>query len=285
MSQISLPTPKPLFRHYKGGLYRTEGDCTIEASLSPGVLYRAVDPLKSTTLWLRPAREFHEEVGPGAPRFAPVRRYSPDTLSEALSSLELTGPLLASVLNAYAEPWRFFHNLEHLQELFDIARDKGLVLSQEQKLALVFHDAVYVPGAPAGRNERQSALLFRAIAPQLKSTVDVELVCRIIEETAQHTPTCEQSAVVQGLDLSSLAAGPLDFCAYNELVWLENRHFFPQQGGGFDRKAFDKERLKFLLGLAQKDSFFPPAFADLEEVARENIEGMRLAWIRDNVGS
>lgn len=282
MSLIPLPLLKPLFRHYKGGLYRTEGDCTIEASLSPGVLYRAVDPLKADTLWLRPARDFHEEVGPGLPRFAAVRRHGQEALGEALVQAGLPAPVLTAIVGTYSEPWRFFHNLEHLQELFDIARKRGLVLTREQQLALVFHDAVYVPGAPAGRNERQSALLFRSVAPQLKGPVDVELVCRIIEETAQHGATCAQSAVVQGLDLSSLAAAPLDFCAYNELVWLENRHFFPQEGGGFDRKAFDKERLKFLLALAQKDCFFPPAFADLEEVARENIEGLRLAWIREN---
>lgn len=265
-----------MFRHYKGGLYRAVGDCTIEATGSPGVLYQAVDPLKADVVWMRPALDFHQEVGPGVARFAPVRRATDAALRKALPPSLIEAAALEKVLQCYSEPWRFFHDQVHLFELFWLAEARGIALTAEQALALLFHDVVYVPGAPAGHNEAQSALLVRGFASSFGSAVDLEKVRLFILETADHLATSEESAVVQALDLGSLAAAPLEFAAVNELVWLENRHLIE----GAERKAFDTARLKFLLQLATNETMFAPGFEDLEEAARTNIEGLRLAWVQ-----
>lgn len=73
----SIPThllPGQKLRHYKGGIYTVVGHCMIEATLQPGILYRAEQGDKSVT-WLRPLAEFDDEIitaNSAVKRFAPV---------------------------------------------------------------------------------------------------------------------------------------------------------------------------------------------------------------------
>ena len=73
-TEPQAPAIGALLRHYKGGLYRVEGHCRIEATLETGVLYRACQG-DGTVLWLRPLAEFGQTVlteqGP-RPRFEAV---------------------------------------------------------------------------------------------------------------------------------------------------------------------------------------------------------------------
>jgi hypothetical protein len=59
------------YRHYKGGLYELVCEATLEADLTPMIIYRAADG----SIWARPKAVFFEllEVdGLMVPRFAPV---------------------------------------------------------------------------------------------------------------------------------------------------------------------------------------------------------------------
>jgi len=59
------------YRHYKGGLYELVCEATLEADLSPMIIYRAADG----SIWARPKSVFFELVdvdGVMTPRFAPV---------------------------------------------------------------------------------------------------------------------------------------------------------------------------------------------------------------------
>lgn len=66
--------PGACLRHYKGGLYRVEGACLIEATLETGILYRPEQGSGTGVLWMRPAAAFDERVNTeqGA-----VRRFQP----------------------------------------------------------------------------------------------------------------------------------------------------------------------------------------------------------------
>jgi hypothetical protein len=60
------------FRHYKGGLYELVCEATLEADLTPMIVYRAADG----RVWIRPKAVFFEEVevdDARMPRFAPVQ--------------------------------------------------------------------------------------------------------------------------------------------------------------------------------------------------------------------
>lgn len=66
--------PGQLVRHYKGGLYRIEGACLIEATLETGILYRPQQGNTTHLLWMRPACAFDETVDTAQ---GPVRRFTP----------------------------------------------------------------------------------------------------------------------------------------------------------------------------------------------------------------
>jgi len=60
--------PGSQIRHYKGGLYTVMGHCLIEATLKPGILYRAHQG-DENVLWMRPLAEFDQTVQTsGGPR-------------------------------------------------------------------------------------------------------------------------------------------------------------------------------------------------------------------------
>lgn len=74
---LSIPPhlqPGCRVRHYKGGLYRVEGACLIEATLGTGILYRPEQGDGQGMLWMRPAPAFDELVE--TPQ-GPVRRFQP----------------------------------------------------------------------------------------------------------------------------------------------------------------------------------------------------------------
>lgn len=274
-----LPVPGKLYRHYKGGLYRVERLCTIEASQEQGVLYLALDPAARRELWMRPVSDFSGPVrGGGMPRFSALRTPDVQALRQFLPAEVLSDATLNSVLACYDEPWRYFHSRRHVLEMFEKAQTLGTALSVEQALAVLFHDLVYVPGAPEGQNERQSVLLMQAFKSQVcHPTLDWSLVARIIEDTVAHAPTTEASKAVLDLDIANLGDDAVHFCASDEMVWLENRHLLEAADA---RKDFDTRRLRFLLALANRGPLYHGEASVLEESARTNLEGLRQAWVQ-----
>lgn len=274
-----IPVPGNLYRHYKGGLYQVQGLCTIEASQEQGVLYQALDPNARQDVWMRPLSDFSgpTRVG-GMPRFSSLRHSTLEPLRHYLAQDVLNDSALQSILSRYDEPWRFFHARRHILDMFEKAQELGMELSAEQSLAILFHDIVYVPGAPEGQNERQSILLMQAFKGQVqRADTDWALVARIIEDTITHTPTTEASKAVLDLDIANLGDDPVHFCASDEMVWLENRHLLEAADA---RKDFDTRRLRFLLALANRGPLYHTSAPALEESARTNLEGLRQAWVQ-----
>ena len=66
--------PGARLRHYKGGLYRVEGACLIEATLETGILYRPEQGNATQIVWMRPATNFDELLDTDQ---GPVRRFMP----------------------------------------------------------------------------------------------------------------------------------------------------------------------------------------------------------------
>jgi len=59
------------YRHYKGGIYELVCEATMEADLTPLIVYRAADG----SIWCRPRSVFFEMVevdGVQVPRFAEI---------------------------------------------------------------------------------------------------------------------------------------------------------------------------------------------------------------------
>lgn len=259
---LAVPAPGSLWQHYKGGLYRVREVAIDEACGDPVVVYRPVDPGAPGHSWLRPLARFTEAVedpaGGTRARFVPIGEPGPHAMERALRDAGGLPPdAVTAVLARHDEPGRHYHARWHVHDLFQRAADLGLALTRAQTLALLCHDAVHVPGAPAGVNERLSALLLRQLAPAGIGP-EVEQACAIIEDTVGHRPSSSESAQVCALDLASLGDDPAHFDARSEMVRLEYRHLLPHG----DRRAFARARVQALAPLAAvcRDLPMPPGF-------------------------
>jgi predicted metal-dependent HD superfamily phosphohydrolase len=176
----------------------------------------------------------------------------------------------------YAQPHRGYHNAGHLDELIVLARERTPDLDEAEQLALLFHDAVYVPGAPRGENERLSALLMRAtmaVVARADSALaiaagDLDTASRIIEATAHAEPPPAEAARICDLDLWRLAAPWEAFQQHALGIRHEYLHLFP------DEAAFWQARNSFYESMLAKSRLFATdAFvSEFEARARENMQ-------------
>ena len=168
----------------------------------------------------------------------------------------------------YAQPHRGYHNTDHLDELLALARQHTPDLDDSEQLAILFHDAVYVPGAPRGDNERLSALLMRATVALFDiGTVDLDRAQRIVEATTHAAPPPAEAARVCDLDLWRLAAPWPEFEKHALGIKHEYLHLHA------DEAAFWKARNAFYESMLAKPALFATAYfrVRFENAARENI--------------
>ncbi|WP_420992894.1 DUF1653 domain-containing protein [Cupriavidus sp. 30B13] len=258
------------YRHYKGGAYAIAGLGLLESDLSRVVVYRSMRDRGE--LWVRPLDVFTEAVATpqGAqPRFAP-------DWPAALACLDfLPRAAVLQALACYDAPYRRYHDRRHVLEMFAVAHARAIALSPAQALAVLFHDAVYVPGCE--HNEAASAALIETMASGVDAAV-VAQAARIVTDTRGHRASVPGSEPVLDLDLYRLAAPQADFDGYTDAVFEENRALLASRSGlsgAALHAAFMARRVAFLQALARRERLFlTPAFADCEAPARANIARM-----------
>jgi predicted metal-dependent HD superfamily phosphohydrolase len=186
-------------------------------------------------------------------------------------------PLVEAARLHYRQPHRGYHNQEHLDELIALARRYTPDLDTAEQLALLFHDAVYVPGAGHGLNEVLSARLMRATIAALGRTdrlvaglaeADLQKAATIIEATTHDREPPAEAARLCDLDLWRLAAPWPDFERHADGVRHEYLHLV-----GSD-EAFWTARRAFYRDMLKKPHLFATAdFRDrFEAAARANLE-------------
>ena len=180
--------------------------------------------------------------------------------------LSLPGELAASLAAAYGEPQRAYHTAAHIDEVlgwFDrVADDVGWRAPREVYVAIVFHDAIYVPGARD--NEARSAAWARSAG----LPVDGARVAELIELTARHgaIDAAEgDTALFLDCDMAIVGAAPEAFDAYDAAIAIEYGHV--------PRDAYRAGRRAFLAGLAAKPRIFLSDYfhTRLDGAARANL--------------
>ncbi len=194
----------------------------------------------------------------------------------ALASLRTIGmreETLAQGLGFYDEPHRHYHNRVHLREMFETAAWMDCALTPAQTLAILFHDAIYVPGATRGSNEAMSAQLLRVYAQGLPPTV-VDEACSIILDTAEHRPHTEAARLVLDLDLMRLSVAPDDFERYSREVFAEQRPLVMIESDEDAWRFFLARRVAFFQKLLDRPAIFNlPQFREkFESVTRTNLQ-------------
>lgn len=161
------------------------------------------------------------------------------------------GAIVQAARLHYAQPHRGYHDAGHLDELIVLARALTPDLDAAEQLALLFHDAVYVPGAPRGDNERLSALLMRATAATLGlKGIDLDRAARIVEATSHAAPPPAEAARVCDLDLWRLAAPWDDF--QRHALGIRHEYLFLHA----DEAAFWRARHAFYESMLAKPRLF-----------------------------
>jgi predicted metal-dependent HD superfamily phosphohydrolase len=193
----------------------------------------------------------------------------------ALASLRALGmreETLAQVLGFYDEPHRHYHNRVHLREMFETATWMGCALTPAQALAVLFHDAIYVPGAARGSNETMSAQLLRVYARGLPTEV-VDSAYSIILDTAEHRPHSDSACLVLDLDLMRLSVAPADFERYSREVFAEQRPLVMIESDEEAWRFFLARRVAFFQRLLDRPAIFNlPEFREkFEAVTRANL--------------
>jgi predicted metal-dependent HD superfamily phosphohydrolase len=176
----------------------------------------------------------------------------------------------------YAEPQRGYHDVGHLDELIALAREHAPDLDDAEQLALLFHDAVYAPGAPPHVNERLSARVMRAVIDQLARDVsiaplpaeEIDRAARIVEATAHIDPPPAEAARVCDLDLWRLAAPWDQFERDTRGVRREYRHLFESD------EAFADSRRGFCARFLLRPTIYATAYfrVRFEARARANLD-------------
>ncbi|HEY5927465.1 MAG TPA: hypothetical protein VIV11_37530 [Kofleriaceae bacterium] len=195
--------------------------------------------------------------------------------------LRLPDDLIAKLAASYGESHRAYHNATHIAEVlgwFDrIADDIGWLEPAEVYVAIVFHDAIYAPGAKD--NEARSAKWAREarLATGIEPTsglpldaimVDRDRVAELIELTARHghiDKADHDASLFLDCDMAIVGAPAAQFAAYDEAIAIEYKHVPPD--------AYRAGRRAFLEGLLAKPRIFLTDYVHnrLDAQARTNL--------------
>ena len=186
-------------------------------------------------------------------------------------------PVINTVYDRYAEPWRAYHTDRHINEMIDhvSAAEEDGVRIHDGAAALGFilwHDAVYDPQATHARNEKLSAQLCISQFGDISQRASTVQAAEAILATIRHEPPlnelCPDGGLLLDCDLAILGANQKRFYEYNAAIRLEYSHV-PQE-------IYNPARREVLSNFLKRDRLYCTdwAHARWEEKARENIESL-----------
>jgi predicted metal-dependent HD superfamily phosphohydrolase len=188
-----------------------------------------------------------------------------------MDPIELPDGLVAELRAAYATPPRAYHGWAHVERVLEHVREIAWPHPREVWLAALFHDAIYVAGAPD--NEARSAALAReAIARWFPGElVDADRVAALIELTARHGRIAPgevdaEAALFLDCDTAVLGAPADEFDRYDAGIAAE-------WAGAVAPAAYRAGRRAFLERLLAAPRIFlsEPFHARLDAPARANL--------------
>lgn len=189
--------------------------------------------------------------------------------AHAWSALQLAPPagLHAQLLQAYAEPQRHYHTLQHLSECLALLHEAAACAHQlgEVAVALWFHDAVY--DVRGSHNEALSAdWAVRALQAAGASAPVQARVRALIAATQHHAvPQAGDPQLLVDIDLAILGAAPARFAQYEQQI-REEYAWVPAP-------VFSEKRQAILQGFLARPQIYNTAVfhARLEAHARSNL--------------
>lgn len=141
------------------------------------------------------------------------------------------------VVNAYNEPHRFYHTIEHIQDVLINLNNTGMLKHDELFLTAIFHDIVYHPKSRT--NEEDSVEFFLKEAAESSLTSEQkEHIKQLILDTKTHKPTVSLSEEFIAADLAIFNA------SFSKLLKYETQIFKEFQSVDF--KEYKPKRIEVL---------------------------------------
>jgi predicted metal-dependent HD superfamily phosphohydrolase len=189
-------------------------------------------------------------------------------LSPALGTRAVRRAVFDQLINAYTDPSRHYHSLDHITEClheFDAVRSQATDPAAVET-AIWFHDVVY-----DGRrqdNEEESAKFADLALQKLGAAPDFRREVRHLILLTRHDrePDSEDGRLMVDIDLASLALPPGQFDRNTELIRQEYPHV-PEE-------TFRKGRCDLLKRFLDRPRiyFTSTYFNRSEQSARQNLE-------------
>lgn len=185
-------------------------------------------------------------------------------------------PLFQEILAAYSEPHRHYHNLSHLnhmfQELETYEVDSCEVgpasrVTNEMLWAVWYHDFIYKPGASS--NEKKSAIKAKESMRKLKiqqASIDKVIELIITTENHQSNSDCINTQLFLDADMAVLGTDQANYLRYCEAI--------RQEHSGIPDFLFNRGRKQFLISVLKQETIFVSSYfgEKYELKARTNIE-------------
>ena len=176
--------------------------------------------------------------------------------------------LYEQLLQAYNEPQRHYHTLQHLAECLQLQSESTHLAQRpaEIAIALWFHDAVY--DVKAHDNEARSA--DWAVAALQASRVSAEVQARVhaLITATEHTaaPLAGDAALLVDIDLAILGTTPARFTEYERQI--------RQEYAWVPEDVFMEKRGAVLQGFIARPQIYSTAFfqQQREAQARSNVQ-------------
>lgn len=175
--------------------------------------------------------------------------------------------LINQLLQAYEQPQRYYHTLQHLGECLQWleAVYQDLQNPSTVELALWFHDVIYEPTAKD--NEERSADLFCTLFENHLSPELVQQVCYWILCTKKHQSTTDHDLkILLDIDLAILGASSARFFEYE--IQIQHEYSW------VDFSTYRSKRAQILNEFYQQTPLYQTHFFQdkLEQQAKQNLE-------------
>lgn len=147
---------------------------------------------------------------------------------------------LHNLFELYDQPQRYYHNFNHIVEMFRVLA-KHTKITPQLYTAVLYHDAVYDP--KSDDNESQSALLYEQHCDDMGDTPD-EKIIQMILDTKEHISTIEESKFLIDADLWILGSDVWTYQNYKTAIRKEYAPFFTGKEMFIGRVNFLENMLK-----------------------------------------
>ena len=177
--------------------------------------------------------------------------------------------LFKLLIDAYSRPDRYYHNLNHINQILTTIERLNLELQNPVavKIAAWFHDFVYDP--QASDNEFQSAKLARELLTELNIPTElIDRVQKLILATKGHQidPNDADLSIFLDADLAILGTDSVQYQDYARSI--------RQEYSWVSDAAYQVGRTKALQSFLQRDRLYCTnlLFDELESIARFNLQ-------------